>query len=509
MSGFSCEPSDGSFIIREINSDDSAELQGVADAIADAFECDAWFKKEGEARRLSGGEHDVRKIISEKTSTFLVAVTPGAAGGVLGAVRVDWDMETGVGHFGMLGVPKRNGRRGIGRCLVRAVSDFLRSIKRQQIISMPVIFSRNERLIEWYQQLGFHKVGDLFQFPVQSIVRSEYVGMILMQQMECSLTSDSSTVNPKHKEDTSSPPETFTDTDKSSVEPSSKSRKTSNVEPEERPFTFSLCTYNLWKSRGKPACWDVRQHILLRHLRQLDPDVLLVQELCPEISACVLEALPGHTFVKPGSGAPEGWKQEGQIFFRSSIFALVEAGAEHIEQEEPLRRLFWARLRFRDKSIGSIPSTALFATAHFTWQGHPKECKTDLNLRKIQARNTANALNELRSRYPHELQFFGGDLNESFWPKRILESHGFVNCFKPLGLPCRPTHPNRSSLAHEEENADSVLDWLFSRGRGAKPLLATVVNGSCGLSSDDSDEREKLAVVPSDHCPVVAVYRIG
>ena len=153
-------------------------------------------------------------------------------------------------------------------------------------------------------------------------------------------------------------------------------------------------------------------------------------------------------------------------------------------------------------------TTALFATAHYTWQGHARECETDLNLRKIQARKTAVALEQLRAHHPGEAQFFGGDLNESFWPKRILEKAGFVDCFTQLGLPCRATHPNRSSLAHEEANADSVLDWLFARGAGVKSLLATVVRGSCRLSSDDPDEKNKLSVVPSDHCPVMAVYRI-
>ena len=104
-------------------------------------------------------------------------------------------------------------------------------------------------------------------------------------------------------------------------------------------------------------------------------------------------------------------------------------------------------------------------------------------------------------------------MNESFWPTKLLRGAGFADCFSPLGLPARPTHPNRSSLAHEETNADAALDWLFARGAPGgdarvRPLLATVVTGSCGLSSDDPDERHALSVVPSDHCPVVAVYRI-
>lgn len=176
----------------------------------------------------------------------------------------------------------------------------------------------------------------------------------------------------------------------------------------------------------------------MRQLRQLDPDVLLVQELCPEIAACVLEALPGHNCIDASSrhkpdlgndidgrnqkdghdtGLFEGWLQEGNIFYRSSRFSLVQWGAEHIEQEEPLRRLFWARLQPR--ALAS-PHTLLLSTAHFTWQGHPRECSSDLNLRKRQARLAAAALDRLQS--PCDLAcFLGGDLNESFWPKRIME----------------------------------------------------------------------------------------
>ena len=171
--------------MRELRHD--TERQRVADVIGDAFEYDAWFKKDGEPRRLAGGADEVAKIVSGGRSTFLVAVAEDET--CLGACRVDWDPDTGVGHFGMLGVPPRNAGRGVGRAIVRAVCEFLKVHKAQTSISMPVVFSRNERLIRWYEKLGFHKVGDLFQFPVPDIVRAEYAGMILMQQMECSLTT--------------------------------------------------------------------------------------------------------------------------------------------------------------------------------------------------------------------------------------------------------------------------------------------------------------------------------
>lgn len=356
------------------------------------------------------------------------------------------------------------------------------------------------------------------------------------------------------------------------------------------PFTFSLCTFNLWKTAGQPTAWAARREVsagvrvihtpppsvsngapvlmrqghahalrvvsppcgppgcppdrqptrnidvppltcivtpfpaglaglpqvLKRALQHLDPDVLLVQELHPDTTECILEALPGHRHVVPSQAASgdgsdcatsdAGWQHEGNIFFRGAMFRLCEYGAEDIGQEEELRRLFHVRLR-----CCAGGRTLLVATAHFTWQGHPAEQESDVNLRKAQARKTAKALQRLQ--LPTEPCFFGGDLNEGHWPKVILQGAGFVDPFSRLHLPCRPTHPARPCVAHEEQHPDSTLDWLFCRQAidssvDARPLLAAVVRDMVNLSSDNPDERHQMAIQPSDHCPVMAVYRL-
>lgn len=254
----------------------------------------------------------------------------------------------------------------------------------------------------------------------------------------------------------------------------------------------------------------------MRQLEVLNPDVLLVQELHPLIMQCILKALPEHACVQDDF---LGWTQEGNIFFRKSMFTEVSHGCMDIGQCEPNRRLFWARLE-----CAQSHKKALFATAHFTWQGHPAECESDVNLRKAQARKTAAALDSLQSE--DEPCFFGGDLNEGYWPKRVLSEAGFVDCFSALQFPCLATHPTRPSVAHEEHNADHALDWLFARSgcagehrakrqctnvvggtRGLRPMLASVIRDMCALSSSDKAEMHVLAVQPSDHCPVMAVYR--
>ena len=293
--------------------------------------------------------------------------------------------------------------------------------------------------------------------------------------------------------------------------------------------TFSLMTYNLWKSDGVPTAFDVREPVLRRQLARLDPDILLTQELHPKLTDCVLGALTEHAHVAPEANDPPGWLSEGNIFWRTSLFQHREHGAAHVGHTEPHRRLFWVRL-------AAAGHTILCATAHFTWQGAAAECESDVNVRKDQARRTVRALEEIR-RPSDAAIFFGGDLNEAYWPRRILTEAGYSDCFSALGLPAVPTHPTRPSVAvsmrmlrtlrthataaraeqtrpsnavraqHEERLADTALDWIFCRG-DARVLLASTIKDMCGLSSDDADERHCLAVVPSDHMPVMAVYRL-
>lgn len=197
----------------------------------------------------------------------------------------------------------------------------------------------------------------------------------------------------------------------------SESKSSSASAASSTSLTFSLMTYNLWKTAGKPTAFAIRRPVLLRAIRKLDPDVLFTQELHPLLTDTVTEALPAHAHVEPSVEEAEslpGWAREGNIFWRQSIFEEVEHGAVDIGQQEPERRLFWVRLQPVGQAVedGATPPSVLFATAHFTWQGSGAECMSDVNLRKEQARRTAKALCGIR-RDDNECIFFGGDLNES------------------------------------------------------------------------------------------------
>ena len=171
-----------SFIVRSSNPDSDEDCAGIAAAIDVAFvEGDSWFKKNNCKHRCETGDTIKSILTAETCSTFLLAENQD--GKILGALRVDWNEETNIGHFGMLGVPSANAGQGIGKALVAATILFLKDEKSQTEIQIPVVATRNERLIAWYEGQGFKCIGDIFPFPAPEIMLEEYVGKIDMVQM--------------------------------------------------------------------------------------------------------------------------------------------------------------------------------------------------------------------------------------------------------------------------------------------------------------------------------------
>ena len=206
--------------------------------------------------------------------------------------------------------------------------------------------------------------------------------------------------------------------------------------------------------------------------------------------------MPSHAYVKDDF---TGWQNEGNIYWNSNLFDMVEYGVSDVGMMEPLRRLFWVLLKIKtSESISN--QQILVSTAHFTWEGHVQECKTDVNLRKQQAQRTVTTLDDLQQRFgdPHLAVLFMGDLNEGFHPKRILREAGFIDCFSALRLPCLPTHPQRPSSPEEEVLCDSTLDWIMQNNY-ARPILANVLRNLLCTGGYSV----------SDHCPVMCMYEIG
>ena len=241
---------------------------------------------------------------------------------------------------------------------------------------------------------------------------------------------------------------------------------------------FLLGTYNLWATNR----WPERAEPLRSFLKTTFPDVLALQELRPETRQLLDETLDRHTRVEDPF---EGWIREGNIYWRTDLFEQLEYGAEAIEIKEPLRRLFWVRLRHKSSGV-----RLLVATAHLTWQGHPDEVQHHINPRPRQAALAAEALERLAKGV--DGVFFVGDFNEATNAINVLRRAGFKDTFRDRGVLQPTTHPAFST----PRSVPQVLDWQLYRG-AVRVLAAEVVDFFAG------------EMAPSDHKPLLVVYEVG
>ncbi len=243
-------------------------------------------------------------------------------------------------------------------------------------------------------------------------------------------------------------------------------------------FLFSVCTYNIWTDTR----WPERRDALASFGRTVVPDILCLQEVQPDSLVTLDAALPRHKRVHDDFG---GWSNEGNIYWRDDLFDCEQRGVADIGMLEPLRRLFWVRLRLRTAPYTSV----LVSTAHYTWFGHVEALASERNVRIGHARETVRVLDELR--LPGEAQLFMGDLNDSTEPISVLQRGGFQDCFTALGQTTAFTHP----AAPTASGSPSTLDWLMGRGE-IRSVLAHVIDYYEG------------DLAPSDHKPVMAVYEL-
>lgn len=249
------------------------------------------------------------------------------------------------------------------------------------------------------------------------------------------------------------------------------------------PTRFSVCTYNIWTWTR----WPERRASLQQFARDIHPDILCLQEVQAESRAALDEVLaPTHSRVDDGF---QGWTDEGNIYWRTDLFEAVEHGAADIGILEPLRRLFWVRLRLLDGS----DRTVLVSTAHFTWHGHAVALESEKNVRIPQARATVAELDRLA--VDGEPQLFMGDLNDSNEPIFALHRGGFVDCFSAMGLRSPATYP----AAPTANGVPQTIDWLMSRGGPGNSVRVKSAEVITHFLGD---------LASSDHKPVLAVFEL-
>lgn len=250
-------------------------------------------------------------------------------------------------------------------------------------------------------------------------------------------------------------------------------------------LTFTAMTYNLW------GAWRVedRMPALTQLLRLREPDLLATQELHPVSRDTVDTALPDHDRVRDDF---PGWATRSNLWWRRAEFSYAGHGAEDVGIWSEHARLFWVRLRRPDAP------DLVFATAHLTWPGHPREIADDRSPRVDQSRAIVAALAHLAPD-PDTAVLFCSDVNDYARPLWTFQDAGYVEPFGWLGTVSPVTHPVYPlALAQPPrqpgvQTTQKAIDWQYFRGP-LRPRTAEVV------------EYFADGVAPSDHKPVLCAY---
>jgi len=252
------------------------------------------------------------------------------------------------------------------------------------------------------------------------------------------------------------------------------------VTPDDR---FTAMSLNLWNTQR----WPTRE-TPLRALLSREPDVLCVQELRPEVGAVIDAELAGHRRV---AGEERAWTHEGNLWWATSRFALLEHGAAEFGAAERDRRVLWVRLAHRGSGVQLV-----VATVHLTWLGATDEVRSGLNPRLAQTQAVVRILDDVAAHSPCLIM---GDLNDAVVPMRVLRDAGFDDPWSALGVVPPPTFPAFPLSAEGSRRAPllppSTIDWQFHRGALA-PLMTEVV------------DQPWRGIAPSDHRPVQTLYRL-
>ena len=260
------------------------------------------------------------------------------------------------------------------------------------------------------------------------------------------------------------------------------------------PLRVNVMTFNVWGN----TFWPERRHALQETVLRADPDIVLLQEITPEILEALDDTLTSHSRIRNNAEETgfariftKGWTTESQIYYRKSMFDLVESGYEDLEiLDHPDRGLFWAR--FLNEETGVI---FIAATCHMPWPGCSEELASGVNQRGLCAQKVAKKVNALTSGSPDEPFILGGDFNEAFHPQRILrESLSLKDPFEVLDMPPPITHPVRNTDTHETTMPDQTLDWIMFRNvKKCIGAFAKTVRGP---------------IIASDHLPVQAILEL-
>ena len=215
------------------------------------------------------------------------------------------------------------------------------------------------------------------------------------------------------------------------------------------PVRLSLVTYNLWGDER----WAERAPALAAFCDLYRPDVLCVQELTAQTQQFLDAQLPSHGRVHDPF---EGWTVQSNLWWRSDLFDELDHGTADVGiVAYPLRRLFWVRLRPRDRDRSFVVSTV-----HLT-DAAGDELRSGVTPR----RRETDALIAAQAAVVKdgEPAFVTGDFNDALLPVAALFAAGYRSCFGSLGqLPPATMPTSVGRFGAPGFAATFVYDWVVA-----------------------------------------------
>jgi endonuclease/exonuclease/phosphatase family metal-dependent hydrolase len=258
---------------------------------------------------------------------------------------------------------------------------------------------------------------------------------------------------------------------------------------------ISVMTFNIW--RDEPLDYGTElynTHQKLKHgqynriqaiqalfNKYQQTDIFAIQELSPRMYSLVTTSLPNHAYLSDINS-------ERNIFWDQSKLQLESKQQVYIDANNN-EDIVMARLK-----VKSTSQSIVVVNIHLTWWGNKLEINYGKSPRVKQSRKLIDEINNFAG--ADEVVIICGDINDSVQPIKIFFENNYKNAFYDLGLVAASTHPTpivnvQSDFSH---HGSRTYDWIFSKNSQA--ISAQVVHF------------HENGIYPSDHFPVLAIYKL-
>jgi endonuclease/exonuclease/phosphatase family metal-dependent hydrolase len=282
------------------------------------------------------------------------------------------------------------------------------------------------------------------------------------------------------------------------AEPSTTENKDSSNNPTHDRSGVRVMSFNIryGKAEDGPNHWRHRKELVLKTVRQFDPDVLGVQEMMGFQADFFRQNLPEYEHHGTSRVPSDADQEQCALFFRKSRFEKTQSGHFWLSETPDVpgsqswdsslpRMVSWTKIRERAR-----PESDFFVfNTHFDHRGREARLQSAALLR-VRIEEIAEAAPILLT----------GDFNadEASLPQQVL-----LYSTKGLGL----SDTYRSHNPKRDPNGESTSTrWNGNRaGRRIDWILASPHWRVSAAAIDDTNDQGRY---PSDHYPVNAVLKL-